>query len=58
MVRTKMMMTPDGQSGGGEILLRLENLVKYFPVGSGKLLRGTREFVHAVDGVRPGGPQG
>jgi oligopeptide/dipeptide ABC transporter ATP-binding protein len=46
-----MMMTPDGQSGGGEILLRLENLVKYFPVGSGKLLRGTRDFVHAVDGV-------
>jgi oligopeptide/dipeptide ABC transporter ATP-binding protein len=36
---------------GGEVLLRVENLVKYFPVKSSRLLPGAREFVHAVDGV-------
>ena len=34
-----------------DILLSVQNVVKYFPVQSGKLFRGAREFVHAVDGV-------
>jgi oligopeptide/dipeptide ABC transporter ATP-binding protein len=33
-----------------EVLLRVENLVKYFPVKSSSLF-GQREYVHAVDGV-------
>jgi len=35
----------------GDVLLRVENLVKYFPVQSAALFRRNREFVHAVDGV-------
>ncbi len=35
----------------GEVLLRVENLVKYFPVQSGQLIRSKRDFVHAVDDV-------
>ena len=38
-------------AAGDDILLRIENLVKYFPVQSASLFRGDREFVHAVDGV-------
>jgi peptide/nickel transport system ATP-binding protein len=33
-----------------DVLLRVENLVKYFPVGSGRLF-ARREHVHAVDDV-------
>jgi oligopeptide/dipeptide ABC transporter ATP-binding protein len=36
---------------GADVLLRVENLVKYFPVQSSKLLRREHEVVHAVDGV-------
>jgi oligopeptide/dipeptide ABC transporter ATP-binding protein len=35
----------------GDVLLRVENLVKYFPVRSGQLIRRNRDFVHAVDDV-------
>jgi oligopeptide/dipeptide ABC transporter ATP-binding protein len=42
---------PAGTALGGDVLLRVENLVKYFPVKTGKLIQGHREFVHAVDGV-------
>src|ERR1017187_6871676 len=42
---------PDSAVAGGDVLLKVENLVKYFPVKTGKLIQGTREFVHAVDGV-------
>ena len=38
-------------AAGGDVLLRLENLVKYFPIKSGRLFQGQRDFVHAVDGV-------
>ncbi|HEX4658798.1 MAG TPA: oligopeptide/dipeptide ABC transporter ATP-binding protein [Streptosporangiaceae bacterium] len=34
-----------------DVLLRVENLVKYFPVNSGQLIRRNRDFVHAVDDV-------
>ena len=34
-----------------EVLLRLDRVVKWFPIRSGALLRGGREHVHAVDGV-------
>ncbi len=42
--------SPAAQSGG-DVLLRVENLVKHFPVQSGKLFQRSREWVHAVDGV-------
>src|SRR5450755_3807172 len=42
---------PASAPAGGDVLLKVENLVKYFPVKSGKLIQGTREFVHAVEGV-------
>ena len=35
----------------GDVLLRVENLVKYFPVHSGQLIGRNRDFVHAVDDV-------
>ena len=35
----------------GDVLLRVENLVKYFPIKSGNPFQRTRDFVHAVDGV-------
>src|SRR3984885_15553595 len=38
-------------AAGDDVLLRVENLVKYFPVQSSALIRRDREFVHAVDGV-------
>ncbi len=38
-------------AAGDDVLLRVENLVKYFPVQSSALFRRDREFVHAVDGV-------
>jgi oligopeptide/dipeptide ABC transporter ATP-binding protein len=34
-----------------EVLVRLDHVVKYFPVQSTSLRRGTREVVHAVDDV-------
>jgi oligopeptide/dipeptide ABC transporter ATP-binding protein len=34
-----------------EVLARLDNVFKYFPVHSGSLRRHERDFVHAVDGV-------
>jgi oligopeptide/dipeptide ABC transporter ATP-binding protein len=36
---------------GADVLLQVENLVKYFPVQSGRLWRRGAEAVHAVDGV-------
>ena len=38
-------------AAGDDVLLRVENLVKYFPVQSSALFQRDREFVHAVDGV-------
>ena len=38
-------------AAGDDVLLRIENLVKYFPVQSRQLFRRDQEFVHAVDGV-------
>ena len=37
--------------GSDDVLLRVENLVKYFPVEVGRAVPGKREYVHAVDGV-------
>ncbi len=34
-----------------DVLLRLDHVVKWFPIRSSALLRGGREHVHAVDGV-------
>jgi oligopeptide/dipeptide ABC transporter ATP-binding protein len=42
--------TPE-PAAGDDVLLRVENLVKYFPVQSSSLFGRNREFVHAVDGV-------
>jgi len=41
---------PMAFADGDDVLLRVENLVKYFPVGSTRLFQ-KREHVHAVDGV-------
>jgi oligopeptide/dipeptide ABC transporter ATP-binding protein len=38
-------------TGDRDVLLRVENLVKYFPVQSGQLIRRSRGAVHAVDDV-------
>jgi oligopeptide/dipeptide ABC transporter ATP-binding protein len=40
-----------GPEAGGDVLLRVENVVKYFPVQSSRLWRRENEVVHAVDGV-------
>jgi oligopeptide/dipeptide ABC transporter ATP-binding protein len=37
--------------GDDDVLLRVEHLVKYFPLRSGQLIRRGRYFVHAVDDV-------
>jgi peptide/nickel transport system ATP-binding protein len=42
---------PTGSPEDGDVLLRVENLVKYFPVQSSSLFRRQRDHVHAVDGV-------
>ncbi len=42
---------PTGSPEDGDVLLRVENLVKYFPVQSSSLFRRQRDYVHAVDGV-------
>jgi len=34
-----------------DVLLRLDNVVKYFPVQGASLLNRTKDYVHAVDGV-------
>jgi oligopeptide/dipeptide ABC transporter ATP-binding protein len=48
---TDMTAPAPGATAAGDVLLKIENLVKYFPVQSGKLIQGRRDFVHAVDGV-------
>jgi oligopeptide/dipeptide ABC transporter ATP-binding protein len=36
---------------GSDVLLKVDGLVKHFPVKSSKLIRTEREYVHAVEGV-------
>src|SRR5215472_5941939 len=43
--------TTTNRAEAGDVLLRVENLVKHFPVKSGKLLPGERDYVHAVENV-------
>src|SRR5215510_5595661 len=43
--------TTTNQADPGDVLLRVENLVKHFPVKSGRLLPGERDYVHAVENV-------
>jgi oligopeptide/dipeptide ABC transporter ATP-binding protein len=38
-------------AGDDDVLLRVEHLVKYFPIRSAQLIRRGRYFVHAVDDV-------
>jgi oligopeptide/dipeptide ABC transporter ATP-binding protein len=48
------MMNSDALTGpqsDDDVLLRVENLVKHFPVQSASIFRRSRDFVHAVDGV-------
>jgi oligopeptide/dipeptide ABC transporter ATP-binding protein len=45
------MTEPNTRSGAGEMLLRLEHVVKHFPGRSNALSSGKHEVVHAVDGV-------
>src|SRR3984957_7800055 len=50
-MNAEITATEPEPAAGGDVLLRIENLVKYFPVQSSSLFRRDREFVHAVDGV-------
>ena len=43
--------TPPAAVTDADVLLRVENVVKHFPVQSGKLFERDKAFVHAVDGV-------
>jgi oligopeptide/dipeptide ABC transporter ATP-binding protein len=38
-------------AGTGDVLLKVRNLVKYFPVSSARLINRQRDYVHAVDDV-------
>jgi peptide/nickel transport system ATP-binding protein len=42
---------PASQGGDPDVLLRVENLVKYFPVAGTRLFTRHSDFVHAVDGI-------
>src|SRR5690242_20320057 len=46
------------ESGGDDVLARVENMVKYFPVRAGGLVRRTVGHVQAVDGVSLSIPRG
>jgi oligopeptide/dipeptide ABC transporter ATP-binding protein len=43
--------TAAAPAAGGEVLLRVSDVTKHFPVQSASFLRRTSEVVHAVDGV-------
>ena len=43
--------TPPAQATDDDVLLRIENLVKHFPVQASSLIRRDKAVVHAVDGV-------
>src|SRR6266436_2153347 len=43
--------TPPQDATGDDVLLRVENLVKYFPVQAQRLFQRDKDVVHAVDGV-------
>jgi peptide/nickel transport system ATP-binding protein len=43
--------TPPAPATRDDVLLRVENLVKYFPVQAQQLMQRHKDFVHAVDGV-------
>jgi len=50
-VSTAVTPAPSRTGGSSDVLLRVENVVKEFPVASSKLFSRSREAVHAVDGV-------
>ncbi len=41
----------NGAGSDGDVLLRVENLVKYFPVASQSLFQRQKDYVHAVENV-------
>ena len=41
----------DSAESDGDVLLRVENLVKYFPVASQSLFQRQKDYVHAVENV-------
>ena len=46
-----MAATTPGTAGDGDVLVRVENVVKYFPVKAGGFIKHTVGHVHAVDDV-------
>jgi oligopeptide/dipeptide ABC transporter ATP-binding protein len=46
-----MSSDPNVTAPDDDVLLRVEDVVKYFPVRSSQLFRRQRDFVHAVEGV-------
>ena len=50
-VTTPDAATGASPAGGSDVLVRLDNVVKHFPVNSGTFLHRQHDAVHAVDGV-------
>ncbi|MDQ1705257.1 MAG: peptide/nickel transport system ATP-binding protein [Frankiaceae bacterium] len=46
-----MSINADASKSDGDVLLRVDNLVKHFPVQSTSLFSRNKDVVHAVDGV-------
>src|ERR1700749_1588110 len=49
VVSSDTAVTANGSASDGDGLLRVENLVKYFPVASTSLFSRQKDFVHAVE---------
>ncbi len=58
MSDTSVQPFPTEESLGDDVLVRVDNLVKYFPVRGGGLIRRTVANVQAVDGVSLAIPRG
>ncbi|HEX3752263.1 MAG TPA: oligopeptide/dipeptide ABC transporter ATP-binding protein [Streptosporangiaceae bacterium] len=51
IVSSDTAATADGSASDGDVLLKVDNLVKYFPVASTSLFSRQKDFVHAVENV-------
>src|SRR6201995_796141 len=51
VVSSDTAVTANGSASDGDVLLKVENLVKYFPVASTSLFSRQKDFVHAVENV-------
>src|SRR6201995_4301823 len=51
VVSSDTAVTANGSASDGDVLLKVENLVKYFPVASTSLFSRQKDFVHAGENV-------